>query len=942
MRMPELRGVSFGSDILDCEACALSKIHRLPSVKQRHRSAVPLQRIHSDVMGPISPPSLVQRKRYVVTFVDDFSRFAMVFVMNRKNEVPRCFQQFLDAVRRMKGTDAKVSYLRTDGGLEYAGYLTEILERENIALERAEPDTPTHNGTAERINRTLREKVTAMLSDARMPGEYWEHAVSQAVYLYNRSPHKANEFTSPYEMFVGRKPNLSYIRRFGCLVIYRIPRNAHSKFGERGERGILLNSTETGYRILSLSTRKIVESKDVRFLESTSYGDVERESGAELLDDQQVVWQSEKGEQNAERSSLVLPATGSTASLPEEGEQCAERSSSALPTMEDTANAPEQGEASRQSTECLPSTSSESQSNERELVTEELVAKDQSDGEYEIDSVEVVSDDEQSSLEPQLVAYARVRAFHTVLGEDEQDPLSYKQAIECTDREEWIRAMEDEVSSLKRNGAWVLVEPPVGANIIDSKWVFKRKREANESIRYKARLVIRGFRDREIYDLSEVYSPVASLHSVRTVLALVNKEGLILEQMDVKTAFLNGVLEKPVYMYPPKGMEVDRGVVCKLQRALYGLRISPQCWYLRFHSVAIKLKFSNHLNDPCVYVWRKGSKFLILLLYVDDILLAGNCVDKIAETKRRLSSEFEMSDLGVPKVFLGIEINRSVHERVMTLTQTRYIQCMLKRFNALDLPPVKTPAITREAERKTPGGSKRGPKWDPGEPTLGKSLFREITGSLLHLANGTRPDIAYAVNVLCRHQSDPKPEYWSRAQRLFQYLVGMAGLGLVYRGLTEKVNAYADASVGTAEEGCSIAGYVIQVYGDPVLWRCKKQALPAGSSPEAEYFALSLCSKDAVVTVALLERLTKRVYRPATILGDNRPSISQAKTPGTPKLRHVQKLNYHCVRDMVTQKRVQLRWVESKKQLADVLTKSLAVDKFEGFRNLLFNKFSAR
>lgn len=163
-------------------------------------------------------------------------------------------------------------------------------------------------------------------------------------------------------------------------------------------------------------------------------------------------------------------------------------------------------------------------------------------------------------------------------------------------------------------------------------------------------------------------------------------------------------------------------------------------------------------------------------------------------------------------------------------------------------------------------------------------------------------------------------------------------LGLTYKGALRNVDAFADASLGSAEGGFSVTGYIVRVYGDPVLWRTKKQKLPASSSSEAEYFSLSTCSKDTIITVGLLERLTKRNYRPAIIFGDNRPSIAQAKTPGAPKLKHVENLNYHYVRDMVSRKNVELRWVGSAHQLADTFTKALAAGKFLEFRKGLLNE----
>lgn len=289
-----LKNIKFNSDILDCESYALAKAHRLSSNTVRHRSAIPLQRIHSDVMGPIKPLSHTS-KRYVITFVDDFSRFIMVFVMANKSDASSYLEQYLDEMRHLLGEDVKVRYLRTDGGMEYAGEMKNILIKEKIALEKAEPDTPTHNGVAERINKSLGEKTTAMLIDSGVPLRYWDHAISQSAYLYNRSPHKANQFLSPYEVFLKQKPDLNYARCFGCLSIYHIGRGDYSRFEGRGWKGILFNNTKTGYRIMDLNSGKIIETEDVQFIENTFYKNLKTETD---LREKSIQWSEELSPSN--------------------------------------------------------------------------------------------------------------------------------------------------------------------------------------------------------------------------------------------------------------------------------------------------------------------------------------------------------------------------------------------------------------------------------------------------------------------------------------------------------------------------------------------------------------------------------------------------------------------------------------------------------------------
>ena len=201
------------------------------------------------------------------------------------------------------------------------------------------------------------------------------------------------------------------------------------------------------------------------------------------------------------------------------------------------------------------------------------------------------------------------------------------------------------------------------ANIIDLKWIFKKKLEADGSIRFKARIVIRGFKDKNVYVLKETYAPVSRLPVVRSLLAIINKYDLFACQLDVKTAFLNGVLDEEIYMEIPDGLELDvhtkETKVCKLERALYGLKISPKKWNKRFSEETLKLGLENDLHEPCLFTWRKAGKMAVILLYVDDMLIASNSKEKLEEIKNCLGKAFEMKDLGEPKSFLGISIERN-------------------------------------------------------------------------------------------------------------------------------------------------------------------------------------------------------------------------------------------------------------------------------------------
>ncbi|KAK1650019.1 hypothetical protein QYE76_067824 [Lolium multiflorum] len=242
-----------------------------------------------------------------------------------------------------------------------------------------------------------------------------------------------------------------------------------------------------------------------------------------------------------------------------------------------------------------------------------------------------------------------------------EDPTSYKEAIKSLNSSKWQIAMEDELKSMGSNDVWDLVEVPNGAKRVGCKWIYKTKYDPKGNIeRFKARLVAKGFTQREGIDYKETFSPVSSKDSFRIVMALVAHFDLELHQMDVKTAFLNGDLDEDVYMTQPEGFVVEgkEHLACRLKKSIYGLKQASRQWYLKFDKIIRTFGFTENVKDNCIYVKFKGSRFTILVLYVDDILLACSDKDMLHETKNFLSSNFDMKDLGEASYVLGIEIHR--------------------------------------------------------------------------------------------------------------------------------------------------------------------------------------------------------------------------------------------------------------------------------------------
>jgi Reverse transcriptase (RNA-dependent DNA polymerase) len=247
-----------------------------------------------------------------------------------------------------------------------------------------------------------------------------------------------------------------------------------------------------------------------------------------------------------------------------------------------------------------------------------------------------------------------------------------REALTCPAKEKWMKAMKEKMESMRSNNVWELVDLPEGRKTIGNKWVLKIKRLADGSIdRYKARLVSKGYTQQEGIDYEETFSHVVRFTSIRLILAIVAGLDLELHQMDVKTTFLNDNLEEEIYMEQPASFVVERQEhkVCKLLRSIYGLKQSSRQWYIWFHQAIISFDFKMIDEDHCVYVKISKNKFVILSLYVDDILLASNNKEYVQTIKEWLSSNFDMKDMGEASYILGVKIERDRSKKMLALSQ---------------------------------------------------------------------------------------------------------------------------------------------------------------------------------------------------------------------------------------------------------------------------------
>lgn len=525
----------------------------------------------------------------------------------------------------------------------------------------------------------------------------------------------------------------------------------------------------------------------------------------------------------------------------------------------------------------------------------------------------------------------REHAFFSPQG----DPVSFRDALTRADAEEWTEAALAELLAHLRNGTWTVVELPPGKVAIGSRWVFKLKRNPDGTVdRYKARLVAQGFSQRPGFDYFEVFAGTPRFEAIRAVLALAACEDHHLRFIDVSNAFLNGEIDAEVYMRQPEGFERGgRNVVLRLNKAVYGLKQASRQWKHKLVEILVgQLGFKEIYSDASLYVYAHGDKRITLPVYVDDGMMSSNSTALLDWAVLEVSKHVKIRDLGSSSFLLGMLIERDHSIRFLAISQRQYILDMLVRYSMDKCDSVKTPMNPSTRLSKA-----QGPQSDAERESMRDVPYSEAVGSLLYLARGTRPDIAYSVAFLSRFVANPGRAHWQAVKHLFRYLQGTKDLRLVYRGdqfsVTELFRVFSDSAHGDSiDTGRSTSGYLLTIGGGAVSWSSRLQTLVAQSTTEAEYIAAVDAGREAVWMRNLLQELGYSLSGPTVLHMDNQSAISVAKNPEHHgRMKHLD-LRFFWLRDQVKAGLLVPRFVGTENMPADILTKALDVQRVERCR----------
>ncbi|GLU10855.1 hypothetical protein SLE2022_276360 [Rubroshorea leprosula] len=427
-------------------------------------------------------------------------------------------------------------------------------------------------------------------------------------------------------------------------------------------------------------------------------------------------------------------------------------------------------------------------------------------------------------------------------------------------------------------------------------------------------------------DYGETYAPVARHDTVRLLITLAANLGWKLSHMDVKLAFLNGVLQEEIYVEQPLGFEITGKEDCvyKLNKALYGLKQVPRAWYCRIDDCLMSQGFKRSTEEATLYMKGCNSESqLILSLYVDDLLLIRNDLKLLEQFKKVMMQEFAMTNLGETKYFLGLEVQQS--SKGIFICQRKYALDILKKFEMENCKSVATPLVQNEKLSK-----------DDQETKVDSPYYQSVIGSLLYLT-ATRPGLMFATSYLSRFMSAPSKLHLVATKRVLRYIKGIYELGLWFDSNQQgRLQGYADSDwAGSMEDMISTTGYVFSFGSGSFSWNSKKQDVVAQSTAEAEYLAVGAAANHVVWLRMVLEELGFDQIEPCVLKVDNMSAIAIAQNPVQHgRTKHI-KIKYHVIRNYVRGKEIILQHCDYEVQVAHILTKALPRQKFEKFRDML-------
>ncbi|UYV60352.1 hypothetical protein LAZ67_1000919 [Cordylochernes scorpioides] len=831
--LPDLRG-----EVGICQACITGKMPRTPFQATYDETAKgTLECLHVDLCGPMKEESLSGNK-YMMAAVDQYSRKYFVNFLSFKDEVSNKLKDLINSMENE--LDKKVKRIRTDNGFEFINRsLEEYFKTKGIKHEKTCNYSPRSNGIAERANRTLLDKARTLLSDGGLPVQFWAEAISTAEYLHNITPNKTQKQETPMELWNGQKPTVKHLKVFGCLAFYKVNANQRHKLQPKAAKGIFIGYSRErkAYRIYDANQCRLHETRDVKFDES--------KKGIE------------------ESHGCIEPLTDNLDYLPLDFE---------ITDSPEMTFAPQHFEGDNSD---YP--------NEENLMINQ--------GEETGSLPEETPPDNRRPVRERKMPI-KYNDHIVYQAHEEEIPNNYEETLNSNDKDLWYQAMLDELSSMRIHNVWEIVDRPKYQKIIKSNWVYSIKDTPdNVEPTYKARLVAVGYNQKQGLDYDESFSPVMKMGTFRTLLSLATINKYKIRIFDIKTAYLNGTLERPIYMEMPPGF-TEKDKVLLVNKSIYGLPQSGRCWNQKFDEILKNINLKRLISDPCVYFKEERDAYLCIGIYVDDIIVIASSEQLIDDFQTQISKFLTVRKV-TSNTFLGIEI--LVKDEDITLSQYIYIDKILDKFKMSDCNASFVPGTVGENLDDFKDSKKFSPQ-----------IYQEAIGSLMYLSTGTRPDLAYAISNLSQYCKEPYEIHWKALKKVLRYVKGTRNVCLKLTSKMGHLTAFTDASWNNTADAKSFGGHIIKIGDNLLNWKSGKQRIVALSTMEAEL--LSFCDGvcDIKFYTSLLEELNMKqlIKEPTPIKTDSKSLIDWIKNQKQNTRRRHFNRKYHFIKDEYVKKTI--------------------------------------
>lgn len=915
-----------------CDICVKAKAIRKSFPKESSREGVTNygDKVVTDVWGPAEVTSL-GGANYSVQFLDLASHEVRTYPMKKKSDTFEIYKGKYEPWVEVQ-REARIKILGSDRGGEFTSdEFRAHTDRRGTIRHLTVHDSPQSNGPAERLNRTHLNDGRAMLASSGLPKFLWAEAQHHAAWLRNRTPTKAlPDGRTPHEVATGKKPNLSSLIPWGTRVWVK---NLDAKKLEpRVVEGHFIGYDEEskGLRIYWAGKRRVSVERDVYPTQDDALAPetVPIEGGYD--DDSDI------------HSPPVPKANSPPNTSPSPTPLTSHPSSPAQPSPPPTI---------RRLPDGLPPADENYGRGHRArnapgFYKGQAVAEVGAAGVIDGDWLKMLSRQGFEVEWEDVANNVMLPAEFALVVNHGGDPSTIYEALSHpVEGGAWRDSILAELDQIEGKGTWEAVELPPDANVIDTRYVFRRKPiETGEISKLKSRIVARGFTQRFNIDYFETTSPVVKLSTLRLILTVAARRNASARQADVKNAYLNADFHEEAYLRPPPLYEEfrpgfqrtspnGRPIVFKLKKCLYGTKQAGRGWYQKLRSTFQSLGYSVCQSDEAVFFkFNEDGTYVIVAVAVDDFTIVTSTDEMADDLIKELNQHFELVDLGPVKWLLGFHLVRDPIRHTISMGQQAYITDIIARMGLQDSAPVLTP-MEPNAD------------YSYGNLALSsevlssrdQSIYRQGIGALMYASVGTRPDITFAVSTLSQFLEKPHKTHMKALHRVFKYLKGTRELRLVLGGNDEDAEplGYSDADWAGQLHRHSITGYEFFFGSSPISWRSKKQPVVALSSTESEYIALTDAAKELIWLRKLVDELQfYPLAEGTTLYCDNQGAITLTRdSTFHARTKHID-IRFHYIRQIVEARDARIIYCPTDEMVADMFTKPLGRVKLEKFREM--------